>query len=241
MPQKRMGLLAASYAAKGKQSSALTWWFQTPNKCIRLVNERPVSALLLTQFKKKLCNSYQLSSSTAPIYVRSVLLTLTVPLSQLDAFRLAWSPPPTKGELLDEWLDPAPSSKRIHGSTSWSFSCCDDTCLAFPATLVAVRSNEPGFLWVWFDPLEECNTDTGLLGSRELRAAGNTDGGWQDIDNRAEGKSIGMAHWMRHLTVSGSCIRSKSFCTNQENNETPSCNLSTNIHHSQPKNGQLVK
>lgn len=82
-------------------------------------------------------------------------------------------------ELLDDWLDPAPSSKRIHGSNSRSWSCCgvgSDDCFVFPAELVAVRSKE-GFLWPEFELLPDCNTDIGLLGRRDARAAGDTDGG----------------------------------------------------------------
>nr|GMD61976.1 hypothetical protein Iba_chr12bCG1070 [Ipomoea batatas] len=81
-------------------------------------------------------------------------------------------------ELLDDWLDPAPSSKRIHGSNSRSWSCGgggSGDCLVFPAELVAALSKEVGFLWLEF-VTPDCNTDIGLLGRRDARAAGDTDG-----------------------------------------------------------------
>lgn len=68
----------------------------------------------------------QLSSSTTPIYVRSVRLTLTAPLSQLDALRLPLSLLPTPAALAEDGPDPAPSSKSVHGSNSISMSSCDD-------------------------------------------------------------------------------------------------------------------
>ena len=90
----------------------------------------PDEGLAYSKPIKNLVN--QLSSSTAPTYVRSVRRTLTAPLSQLAARILTRSPLPMISVLLADGQDPAPSSKSVQGSTSKSLSCCFD----FPEVVV---------------------------------------------------------------------------------------------------------
>lgn len=149
------------------------------------------------------------------MYVRSVRLTLMAPLSQLAAWRLAWSPLPMAAVLLEDGPDPAPSSKSVHGSISISLSCCNGIGLDFPV-LVADRAKGTGFLWGRFRFPGDA-PETEMLGWSDASAATGTDGGWQVREHRTEGNNIGMAAWIRHLTVSGSCMWSKSFCTHRHN------------------------
>lgn len=83
----------------------------------------------------------QLSSSSDPMYVSSVLRTLTAPLSQLHAFRLEWSgvmplalllPDDVEGQLV-------PSSSKVQGSTSISGSWGGSTALLLLEMLVGTQ------------------------------------------------------------------------------------------------------
>lgn len=110
---------------------------------------------------------YQISSSIVPIYVRSVRLILTAPLSQLVALKVPLSLPLIAAALVKDWPDPdpAPSSKSVHGSISKSPSCCwAGVDLLFP-----VLGSAP---------------DEEMMGWREEIAAGGTDGGWQEMEQR---------------------------------------------------------
>lgn len=149
--------------------------------------------------------------------MRSVRLTLTAPLSQLDALRLALSLPPIPAVLVEDRPAPAPSSKSIHGSISESISCCNDNGFVLPAVEAEFRAEETGFLCGKFDG--GWDPETEMEGCSGVRAAGDTDGGWQEMDHLEEGKRIGIAAWIRHRIESGKCIRSKSFCAFQGGGE----------------------
>lgn len=152
----------------------------------------------------------QLSSSTVPMYVRSVLLTLMAPLSQLQAFRLAWSLPTLTLLLPETGTDPVPSSNSIHGSISTSGSW-DCSGLLFTEAFEEVRAEGTGLLWGGLE-FPAWNPEDGKLDCIEARAAEDNSGGWHEMEGGRDRGSTGMAACSRRRIAVGNCMRSKSVC-----------------------------
>lgn len=144
------------------------------------------------------------------MYVRCVLLTLTAPLSQLQAFRLAWSIPTPTLLLPETGTDPVPSSNSIHGSISTSGSC-DCSSLPFADRLEAARADGTGILCGGLE-FPARNPGVGKLDCIEARAAAGNVGGWHEMEGGKQGGSTGMAAWRRRRIAVGNCMRSKSIC-----------------------------
>lgn len=116
---------------------------------------------------------------------------------------------------MEDGPDPAPSSRSVHGSISVSGSGCDegmdDTCVGGGMGLVGFVGPFEVARDGMFRMVPEAGTGTG--GWREVTADKGMFGGWQEIVNFKEGKTNGIAVCIRHLTASGSCMLSSSFCT----------------------------